>query len=135
MNKKLWLSRLLIGTVLLINIQSALAFFFTPDRYAPFYELSGPVGAATIQGFGVLFLMWNVPYIFALTNPIKFRISLYQAVIMQTIGLVGESIILWQLPNEHSLLGQYILRFIIFDGGGLIFLMLAVIVTRRVYLE
>jgi hypothetical protein len=122
---KLWIGRIFIGAVLMMNIQSALVFFIDPARYAPAYELIGIPGEAAIRGYGVLFLMWNVPYVVALIHPLKNRISLYEAIAMQTIGLLGESFIYFQLPPVHSILGSSILRFVIFDGGGLILLILA----------
>jgi len=119
----------MIGVVLFINLQAGVSFFLHPLTFAPFYELSGGVGIATIQGFGVLFIMWNVPYVVAMIHPLKNRISLYEAVAMQMIGLVGESIILWKLPIEHAILRNSLVRFIFFDGAGLIALILVVWIT------
>jgi hypothetical protein len=79
---------------------------------------------------GVLFLMWNVPYAVAFMNPIKHRLSLWEAVIMQAIGVVGESLILLGLPPEYGIARQSILRFIVFDLAGLAFLLLAAWVSR-----
>ncbi len=124
-NSHTWIARVLIGLVLFINVQSALVFFANPAGFAPAYELSGVSGAAAIRGFAVLFLMWNVPYAVALINPVKYRVSLYEAIAMQGIGLVGESIIWWTLPAEHIILRTSILRFILFDGAGLVALLVA----------
>ncbi len=132
MNTRIWLTRTLIGMVLLINVQSAFVFFAYPARFAPAYELSGIPGQAVIRGFAVLFLMWNVPYFSALINPIKYRISLYEAIIMQCIGLIGESIILWSLPSEYTILRGSIIRFIVFDGAGLIALLSAAWITKSI---
>jgi hypothetical protein len=129
---RLWIGRLLIGIVLFINLQSAVTFLSKPEVYAPLYELSGTVGRVTIQGFGVLFLMWNVPYAVAVIQPSKFRISLYEAVAMQGIGLIGESIIIWRLPPEHAILTKSIFRFIIFDGVGLVALLFATLITHKI---
>ena len=128
---RIWVGRILIGVVLFINIQSALAFFFNPGIYAPWYELRGAVGDAAIRGFGVLFLMWNIPYIVALIHPQKYRISLIEALVMQTVGLLGESFILGTLPAEHAILRGSIMRFIAFDGSGLVALILATWITRK----
>ena len=114
-----WTARVLIGLVLFVNVQSALVFFATPGGFAPAYELNGVAGSAAIRGIAVLFLMWNVPYVVALFNPLKYRISLYEAIAMQSIGLVGESLIFWTLPAAHLILRASILRFILFDGAGL----------------
>ncbi len=127
---KIWVARVLIGFVLLINVQSALVFFAYPERFVFAYELSGISGAAAIRGFAVLFLMWNVPYVVALVNPAKFRVSLFEATAMQSVGLVGESIILWTIPAEHLVLRGSIMRFIMFDGAGLITLVIAAWLTK-----
>lgn len=126
---RLWLGRFLIGAVLAMNLQAAIYFIASPQRAAPAYELVGLPGEAAIRGFGILFLMWNVPYAFAAWHPVRFRVSLYQALLMQAIGLVGESLIYLDLPLVHTTLRAAILRFIIFDGAGLVALLLAAAVT------
>jgi hypothetical protein len=118
-------SRFLVGLVLFINLQCAFDFILNPDRFAPMYELIGIPGMAAIQGFGVLFIMWNIPYAVAMVNPVKFHISHYEAIIMQTIGLVGESLIYNNLPTNYTILRDSILRFIVFDGAGLVALVIA----------
>jgi len=123
--KPIWLARLLIGVVLFFNVQSVSSFWLYPQRYAPAYELFGVVGIAVIRGFAVLFLMWNVPYVIAFWHPFRRLISLGEAVVMQTIGLAGESWILNGLPQEHAILRDSILRFILFDAFGLILLVTA----------
>ena len=125
-------ARILVGTVLIINLQCAFVFIINPEGFAPLYELIGIPGKAAIQGFGVLFIMWNVPYVVALVNPIKFYISHYEAIIMQTIGLIGESLIYFNLPTNFILLRTSILRFIIFDGTGLVILSIAAWTTYPV---
>jgi len=121
----------LIGVVLVINVQSALVFWLSPGLFAPAYELSGVPGDAAIRGLAVLFLMWNVPYVVALINPIQHRISLYEAIVMQGIGLIGESLILWGLPHKNIILRESIWRFIIFDGCGLVALVVAAWTIRK----
>ena len=79
-----------------------------------------------MAGYGILFLMWQVPYIFALLHPARFCVSLLQALIMQAIGLIGESILLSTIPANFQLLRGSILRFIIFDGAGVLILLTAV---------
>ena len=127
---KIWVARVFIGLVLLINLQSALVFFANPNGIAPAYELSGVSGAVAIRGFAVLFIMWNVPYAVALFNPVRFRVSLFEAIAMQFIGLVGETLIWWTLPIEHLILRGSILRFIIFDGAGLVAILIAAWITK-----
>jgi hypothetical protein len=127
---RLWIGRVLIGAVVLWNVQCAMAFLAAPATYAPGFELVGPSGEAMVRGMGVLFLMWNVPYVVALLHPVRHRISLYEAVAMQAIGLVGESLILWTLGGGHPVVSGTLLRFIAFDGAGLVALIAAVWVTR-----
>jgi hypothetical protein len=129
---RLWLGRLLIGIVLLWNVQCALAFIIAPATFAPGFELGGAAGAAAVRGMGVLFLMWNVPYAVALWHPVRQRVSLYEAVAMQTIGLIGESLILWSLVGGHPTVASSVARFIAFDGAGLVALIMAVWVTKGI---
>ena len=119
---RLWIARLLIGLVTAWNLQAAITFILWPDQYAPGFELTGVPGAAAIRGTGILFVMWNVPYLVALWHPHKYRLVLGLALVMQFIGLLGESSILFTLPNGHALLSVSILRFIAFDSSGLLLL-------------
>jgi len=128
---RLKLARGLIGLVILWNLQAAFVFLFLPERFTAAYELQGAVGAATLRGIGVLFLMWNVPYLVALWHPVRHRLSLYEALAMQTIGLVGEAIIYLTIPVIHSVLQTSIFRFMIFDGLGLVLLLVATWITRE----
>ena len=127
---RLWFGRLLIGIVLLWNVQCSVAFLIAPAMYAPGFELNGAAGAAMVRGMGVLFLMWNVPYVVALWHPVRHRTSLYEAVAMQAIGLLGESLILWSLRGGHPITASGLTRFIAFDGAGLVLLSLAAWITR-----
>jgi hypothetical protein len=127
---RLWLGRILIGAVILWNVQCAVAFLVAPGTYAPGFEMVGPAGEAMLRGMGVLFLMWNVPYVVALLHPVRYRTSLYEAVAMQAIGLVGESLILRTLVGGHPAVTMTLLRFIAFDAAGLALLALAAWITR-----
>jgi len=126
-----WAARILIGAVLASNLYCAFLFIWQPEVYAPAFELNGASGEAAVRGMGVLFLMWNVPYAVAFINPIKHRLSLWEAVIMQAIGVVGENLILAGLPIEYAIARQSIMRFIVFDLAGLVCLLLAVWVSRK----
>jgi len=105
------------------------SFFLSPRFYLSSFGLAGPVGESVIAGYGVLFLMWNVPYAFAVFHPLRFRISLVEAACMQLIGVVGESIILLRLtsvePAGDTGPTSTIARFILFDGLGLLGLLAA----------
>lgn len=106
-------------------------FVLSPQVFVRAYELSGAAGEAAIRGVGVLFLMWNIPYIFATINPSRFRLGLVFALLMQFIGWIGESYIFTTLPAEHSILRNSILRFIAFDGTGLLLLLLAYLIIKN----
>lgn len=129
-NLPVWIGRVLIGIVLILNVQCALAFLVTPQAYGPSFELSGTAGAGMVRGLGVLFLMWNVPYAAAATNPVRQRFSLYEAIAMQAIGFLGESFILATLPQDHAQIRATLERFILFDGIGLLALLGAAWATR-----
>lgn len=103
----------------------AIDFMARPKLYMDGYELSGEVGRTVVVGYGILFLMWQVPYFFAVFDPVKQKISLISAVLMQTIGLVGESLLYRTIPLEHKVLRGSVMRFIIFDGAGLVLLLAA----------
>ena len=130
-HRTLWLSRFLIGLVTLFNLQAALLFLLNPADYAPGFELSGAAGSAVIRGMGLLFVMWNVPYVVALLHPVRHRVSLIESVVMQGIGVVGETVLLLALPGSHPLISASITRFIVFDGSGFVFLALAWILTKN----
>jgi hypothetical protein len=130
-SRKNWIARGLIGLVLFLNVDCAVLFLKSPGLFAPGFEMPGAVGEAMVRGMGVLFLMWNVPYVVAAWNPTRYRISLWQAVVMQAIGLAGESYIFLNLPVEHTIARASILRFILFDGGGLVALLIAGMMLLR----
>jgi hypothetical protein len=108
--------------VLIWNLQAALAFILAPDAHAPGFEVSGVPGRVVVQGFGVLFLMWNVPYAAALVQPVRQIVPFGCAVVAQFIGLAGETWMLATLPPGHDALRATGLRFIAFDGAGLVLL-------------
>jgi len=127
---RLWLARLLIAAVIAWNLQAAFIFLANPDAYAPAFELSGIPGAAAVRGIAVLFVMWNVPYLVACWQPRRYRLSLWEALVMQALGVLGETFILLSLPAGHTLLADSILRFIAFDAAGLPALGAALLLTR-----
>ena len=108
----IWVARGLIGLVLAWNLQCAVAFIGLPSQYSPAFGIPDPTGSVIVRGFGLLFLMWNVPYAFALAHPVRHRTSLIEAIIMQGIGLLGESG-LWLFEGGRSLpVANVIERFI-----------------------
>ncbi len=128
---RLLLPRVLILLVLMMNLQCALAYIFDPLPYVAPFELSGESGRAVVVGIGILFLMWQVPYVFALLHPLRNRRSLLEATLMQTIGLFGEALLLRSIPLAHDVLRSSILRFIIFDAVGLLLLLAALATVFR----
>jgi hypothetical protein len=127
-----WVAQVLIGIVVFFNLDAAFSFMLHPDLYAPGFEISGIPGRAVTQGMGLLFLMWNVPYLFALVKPVRNFTSLIEAVLMQAIGVIGETILLLNLPGSHPLITTTTERFIIFDGGGLVLLIIALVIARKI---
>ena len=117
--------------MLFFNLQCALAFLADPAAYRTGFGLSGEAGAGMIRGMGLLFVMWNVPYIFACLNPLKHRTSLIEANIMQAIGLIGETWILFSVDYSNPFITASVMRFIVFDGGGLVLLLIAYFLTAK----
>ncbi|MEL7645477.1 MAG: hypothetical protein AAGU04_04310 [Anaerolineaceae bacterium] len=117
-----WIARALIAVVLGLNLQAAISYLLNPRVFSASFELSGVPGAAAVAGVGILYLMWQVPYVVALTNPMTYKISLIEALLMQFIGLIGESWLLGSIDPGHPVLRSSILRYIVFDAGGLLLL-------------
>jgi len=126
-----WIGKFFIAIVVFLNLQAAMLFLLRPNDYAPGFELSSAAGNAMIQGMGLLFVMWNVPYVVALVNPVKHRLSLIEALVMQTIGVVGETTLWCLLPSGHTILAGSVTRFMLFDAADLLFLIFAWLFTRR----
>lgn len=124
-----WVSRILIAAVTVMNVQAAFQFMLTPQNYAYGFEMTGAAGEAMLRGMGLLFLMWNIPYMFAAYHPVRHFISVVEAVIMQFIGVTGETLILLGMPEGHPLIEASVKRFIIFDGSGLVFLAVALLLV------
>jgi hypothetical protein len=125
------MARICIAVVLIWNAQCAIAFLVAPATYAAGFELPGAAGEAGVRGIGVLFLMWNVPYAVALWHPVRHRVSLFEALVMQAIGLLGESLILLSIPAALTVERASLLRFVAFDGAGLALLIVAAVLARR----
>ena len=127
---RLLFPRVMILAVLVMNLQCALAFIFNPLAYVGSFELGGEPGRAAVIGIGILFLMWQVPYLIALLHPRKNFRALVEAVLMQAIGLVGEWFLLRSIPLAHAMLRGAILRFVLFDAAGLLLLLIAALFTH-----
>jgi hypothetical protein len=132
---RVWAARLLIAVVVAWNLECALVFLLNPGVYAPGFELTGIPGQAAMRGFAVLFVMWNIPYLVALWDPRRHRVSLWEALAMQVVGVLGESMILNSLPTGYPFLHTSILRFIIFDAAGVVLLIGAALLERASHHE
>jgi len=121
----LWFARIAVGIVFIMNISCALDFILRPERYTGGFEVSGAAGNAILQGFGILFLMWNATYPPVIVQPVRYQTLFIVILVQQSIGVMGESWLFLQLPVEHITLRTTGLRFIIFDGLGLILMSIA----------
>ena len=119
-DRTLWLARITVGAVFLMNVSCALAFILQPESYSPGFEVAGVPGRIYVQGLGILFLMWNATYPLVIFHPIRYRALFVVVLIQQAIGFTGETWLWLTLPAGHSPLRATGLRFIIFDGIGLI---------------
>ena len=126
-----WWARIPVIIVFFFNVQCTMVFLFSPEQYAPSFELSGTTGRIVIQALGILFLMWNIPYFFALLNPVRNFTSLIEAVIMQLIGGLGESLLYITMDSTNITIRKSIERFMLFDWSGLVLLMIALVIAAR----
>jgi hypothetical protein len=123
-NIRIWAARFFILLVTAWNIQCAFLFLTSPSSYSAGFNLEGPIGAAMIRSIGLLFLMWNIPYFAALIHPNRWRVTLWVALIQQTIGVMGE---IWirSLSSQLIELQASLLKFILFDAAGIVCMELA----------
>jgi hypothetical protein len=127
-NTRIWTARFFILLVTAWNIQCALVFLISPASFAAGFNLEGAIGAAIIRSIGLLFLMWNIPYAAALIHPDRWRVTLWVALIQQTIGVMGE---IWIRSQAGQLieLQESLLKFILFDAAGILCLGLALLLV------
>jgi hypothetical protein len=116
----IWLARFVVGVVFLLNVSCALTFLLCPDNYAPSFELAGVQGRIMVQAMGILFLMWNATYPLVLIHPGRYRTLFAVVLVQQAIGVLGETVLLASLPTGHPALWTTGVRFIVFDGLGLL---------------
>jgi len=131
MNHPLTSARLLIAIVLFFNLQCALVFLIWPQTYMPGFGLDGILGQQIVRALGVLFLMWNIPYLFALAHPVRHFISLLEAVLIQAIAVLGDALILLTAGPLPPQIQSTLQRFFLFDGVGLILLLIAIVIARQ----
>jgi hypothetical protein len=126
----LWFARAALLAVLISNMTAAIPYVLRPADYAAAYELTGVPGEVAVRGFGILYLMWAVPFVPAIWHPVRNRVAFAAVLAMQAIGLAGESLMLAGLPAGHAVLRATGLRFIAFDGAGLVVLLIAYRLSR-----
>ncbi|MEM5775876.1 MAG: hypothetical protein AAGU05_12815, partial [Anaerolineaceae bacterium] len=93
-----WLARLAVAAVFALNVSCALLFLLRPQDYAGGFEVSGAAGEAIVRGYGILFLMWNVPYLPVMLAPHWQRVLFWVILAQQAIGVFGESWLYLALP-------------------------------------
>lgn len=121
----MWFARIAFAVVFAINVQCALSFALNPGGYAAAYELEGVAGEAAVRGIGIAFLMWNATYPAFIASPRRFVAVGWIVLAQQAIGLLGESALLVGLPPNHDVLAASVLRFVAFDGAGLVLMAIA----------
>ena len=129
-----WFVRIAFAAVFVVNVQCALSFALAPADFAGAYELEGVAGEAAVQGIGIAFLMWNATYPAFIAAPQRFCVLGWVILAQQAIGLVGESLLLANLPAGHGVLAASIMRFVVFDGAGLVLMGIAftcLLIARR----
>ena len=115
-----WAARICFGLVFALNVQCAVQFIAHPAGFMGGFGLSGPEGQLAVAGLGVAFLMWNATYPLFIWQPQRFEVLGAVIITQQAIGLVGESALYLQLGSFAAVAGPAIMRFIHFDGAGLL---------------
>ncbi|MBN1891075.1 MAG: hypothetical protein JW850_23970 [Thermoflexales bacterium] len=126
-----WLARAAVGLVFAWNVACAVSFILQPDNYAAAFELTGVPGRTVVQGFGILFLMWNATYPPVLFRPGAHRTLFAVILVQQLIGVAGEMGLWLELPAGHPALAATGQRFILFDGAGLLLMGAAYVLLRK----
>ena len=116
----IWACRAAFALVFAVNVHCALSFAVDPASYTGGFELTGVAGEAATRGIGVAFLMWNCTYPLVIWRPARHRALAGVVLAQQVVGLAGETAILAGLPADHAALAGGIMRFVAFDGFGLI---------------
>lgn len=115
-----WATRICFALVFAINVQCAVQFVVNPAGFMGGFGLSGPEGQLAVAGLGVAFLMWNATYPLFIWQPTRFAVLGAVILAQQIIGLAGETALYLQLGSFTAVAGPAILRFICFDGAGLV---------------
>ncbi len=127
----IWAARVAAAVVCAWNLSAAIPFTLAPARYAPAFEVSGVGGEALVRGMGILFLMWQVPFLPVIWDPRRHRACFRVILAMQAIGLAGEVWMLATLAPGHAALRATGMRFVAFDAAGLALLAASYALARR----
>ena len=128
---RIWIARVLVALVFFINVQCALQFILWPEAYTAAYQVEGASAIAMVRTVGICFLMWNATYPPVIVRPDRYRVLFGVVIAQQTIGLVGESLLLASLEPGLEALAGSVTRFIAFDAAGLVLLAIAFALTRQ----
>lgn len=119
------IAQFVVGVVFILNITCAIAFICQPEKYMGGFEIDGVQGRLVLQAMGILFLMWNATYPPVVVNPVRHKTLFGVILIQQAIGVIGESWLMLTIPAGYPALLAIVLRFVYFDGAGLILMGLA----------
>ena len=129
-NRRIWIARALVALVFIVNVQCALQFILWPSAYTAAYQVEGASAETMVRTVGICFLMWNATYPPVIARPERYRMLFGVVLAQQTIGLAGESLLLLDLQPGLEVLASSITRFIAFDAGGLVLLIIAFVLSR-----
>lgn len=126
------IAKLLYTAVFVSNMICIVSFIVDPAGFVGSYQLNGAAGGvAAIQGYGVAFAMWNVTYLFFIPGR-KYNPALGLTIIVQqVVGLIGELYIMFGLGEHMEQLTASITRFVWFDAGGLVLLLIGYALYRQ----
>ena len=128
--KGIWAARVLVAIVFVVNVQCALQFILWPGAYVGAYQVEGASAEVMVRTVGICFLMWNATYPPVIARPDRFRVLFGVMLAQQTIGLIGESMLLASLAPGLEVLASSIVRFVVFDAAGLVLLAIAFFLSR-----
>ncbi|MBM3120936.1 MAG: hypothetical protein FJZ97_01960 [Chloroflexi bacterium] len=129
-SRRVRLAQIAVGLVLVWNLSAAVPFVWSPERYVLAFQLAGVPGEAMVRSLGLLFLMWCVAYVPVIARPDRHLVLFGVILAQQAIGLTGEAWMLATLPAGYNALAATGLRFMLFDGAGLVLLLLAFVLAR-----
>lgn len=126
------ITMILYGAVFVSNMICIVSFVVSPQDFVRSYQVAGSAGAeAAIRGVGIAFAMWNTTYPFFIINPRRNRTLGIVIIVQQIVGLFGELCIISGLDETTQILSNSLMRFVYFDAGGLVLLLVGYFILRR----